>query len=475
MGNYLDIFNNFDKNLLLSSLIIFLFLAYVVIFILQVLRNKHTLVISISLGILIGLFYLVATTISDTNKTNGMIVSSINSWLAIFWNVFMLLLLMVLPIYVFSMVSTTFTNYRHHTHGKKVLVVSFLTLWGMTLLGILVAIAFFPIMYLLRDALQLTPSYVVGDSKTILQSFLGYYSLFIAISIVLAILFALIMNLLHTHIHDKGEAVISFIEKIRDAIRAYLKIVTLLVPYVISSMLIMLFNNYGGVFVNTAQTLSVFIIIFFIGLCIITGLEFGSIHLFRRNKDTVSVAELNKRSVIYSIKDFSVQSAPVLYPITVSYVRGLGVSDEVNETVPTLSTFMGYSMCGGFYPALVVLFTLLQQEHMDVLDTTTILITISLMIPLIMIITLGMTGVPGADVAIILGLLSTLGLNPGYFYTIYLVEPLLDKFRGIGNSYGFSAAAVIADRICYKDEKINKQDDNSNIIDLEIKEVENGN
>ncbi len=475
MGNYLDVFNNYSENVLLSSLIIFVFLTYVAIFIMQITKFKHTLIVSITMGIMIGLYYLGATSASEVNILNDKIVASINSWLSIIWNVFMLLLLVVLPLYVFSMVSTTFTNHRHHSHGRKVLIVSFLSLWAMTLLGIIIAIAFFPIMYLLRDALQLTPSYVGGDSKTVLQTFLGYYSIMIVVSIVLAITFALIMNLLHTHIHEKGESVISFIEKIRNAIRGYLKIVTLLVPYVISSMIVILFNNYGEVFVNTAQTLSVFIMLFFIGLLIITGLEFGAIHLFRRNKDTVTSAELNKRSVIYSIKDFSVQSAPVLYPITVSYVKGLGVSDEITETVPTLSTFMGYSMCGGFYPALVVLFTLLQQEHMDVLTTASIITLISLMVPLIMIMTLGMTGVPGADVAIILGLLSTLGLNPGYFYTIYLVEPLLDKFRGIGNSYGFSAASVIADRICYKGEKNNNQEDNSNIINLDKKEVENGN
>lgn len=476
MNNYFDVFKYFNDNISLSILIIMFFAMFLIIFILQITKNKYTLYVSITMGIIFGLYFLGATTAANKPvlgdaATNELIINSLSTWFSMVWNIFMFLLLVVLPLYVFSMVSTTFTNPRHHNHGKKLLIVSFLSLWGMTLLGILVAVALFPIILLLKDALQLIPTPTDDSTKTILEVFMNYYSYIVLSSIALAFVFAIVMNLLHSHLHNHGESVISVIEKLRDVIRSYLNIVIYLVPYVISSMILLLFNNYNEAFVTTAQTLSLFITIFFIGLFIITGLEFGSIHLLRRNKNQLSQKDLNIKSIDYSIKDFSVQSAPVLYPITVDYVKSLGVSSEVVETVPTLSTFMGYSMCGGFYPALIVLFTLIQNEPTINGETINMMLTISIMIPLILIMTLGMTGVPGADVAIVLGLLSTLGLNPGYFFTIYLVEPLLDKFRGIGNSYGFSAAAVITDRICFKD-NVNNYEDN-NIINIESKEVNN--
>ena len=121
----------------------------------------------------------------------------------------------------------------------------------------------------------------------------------------------------------------------------------------------------------------------------------------------------------------------------------VGVDKEIIDSTPVLSTFMGYSMCGGFYPALVVIMTLIQPESSNEIAWLILL----LMIPLIMVSTLGMTGVPGADVAVILTILSVLGLGTAPFASVYLVEGLLDKFRGVGNSMGFIAATSITNKI----------------------------
>lgn len=456
-----DLFNIFPLFFSGNIFVILLFTAfiasYVVIAIFQIRKSEKTLFVSLAFAVILGLVFMLFTSLleNDTTEDDINILDSLISWFTLAWNVFMVLLLVVLPLYVFSMVSTSFTNARHHEHGKKILIVSFFALLGMTLLGIFTAILLLPIMIALGDLLNLEIA-TTGSGALSMGSFLSSYSTLIIISIILAIVFAIVMNILHKYKHNSGERIIAFVERIKNVIREYLNVVTYLVPYVLIGMLIVIFNNYNDAFFYTLQTLIIFILLFGIGLTIITGIEFGIISTGRRSKKTIPRKEFRKKSREYTTKVFAVQSAPVLYPITKDYVEFLGVSESVSETVPTLSTFMGYSTCGGFYPALIILFTLLQSHAgADGLSIAPeqILNIVLLMIPLIVIMTLGMTGVPGADVAIVLGLLSTLGLNPNYFFTIYPLDALLDKVRGIGNSFGFSAASVITERIVNPEHK----------------------
>ncbi len=474
MENINNIFSNFAHNPYIGMLFIMLMILYTLILSMQLLKSNKVLVVAIAGAIVLGIYLFIVTTmmgVADDESVESLM--SMKVWLTLAWNIFIFLLLLSLPIYVFSMVSTTFTNTRHYEGGKRLLLTSFLSLWGMTLLGIIVALAFIPILYLLRDMLELEGTNP-ADSSLLFGNILQYYSYMVLATIFLAIIFAILMNILHKYRHDAGEMVIDFMQRIKFGTRRYLNWVSQMVPYVLAGMLILLFNNYQGAFVKTATALFIFAAIFFAGLAIVYGLEFSIVSGLRRNKKELSKRKLKNKTWGYNLHVFSVQSAPIVYPVTVDYVKALGVAEPVVKTVPTLTTFMGYSMCGGFYPALIVMFTVVQPGAF--LDGTavnweSILITLSLMIPLIMIMTLGMTGVPGADVAIILGILSILGLNPTYFFTIYLIEPLLDKFRGIGNSMGFAAASVITDRL-YEIELNAMKRKNKPIEELEFKEIE---
>lgn len=465
MKDLLSVFT-FDYPLT-GAILILMFASYILIFIMQIRKKKNVLSVSMFLGLVIGLLYLIVSTNLPAPDASEY-VNSMYMWLTMAWNIFMVMLLLALPLYIFTMVSTTFTNARHHTGGRKLLLTSFLSLWGMTLLGIVIAILLFPIMFFAKDFMQLTGNLTGHEStgifggiwpelESVLNNILLNYGLIVIVSILLALIFALFMNIMHAKIHNFGEELIIFFEKMKEVIRKYLKWVSKMVPYVICGMLIVLFANYDNAFINTLSSLTLFTILFFIGLLLVWGIEYLIVWTQRKSKNEINNKEFIKLTRKYAINDFAVQSAPVLYPITVEYVANTGVTKEVLKTTPTLSTFMGYSMCGGFYPALVVMFTMIQAEPMlngsSTIQLTTMLIMISVMVPLIMIMTLGMTGVPGADVAIILGLLSALGLNPQYFYTIYLIEPMLDKFRGVGNSMGFAAASVITDNYYRKNNR----------------------
>ncbi len=467
-SSFLWVFTHWEP---ISTIIILLLLSYVVIFFLQIKKSKSTLFVALAMGLTIGVIYFIFSTyLEDGKAENENMINSINTWLSLFWNIFMLMLLIVLPIYIFSMVSTTFINTRHHEKGGKLLVISFFSLLGMTFLGIVVALLFAPIFIILKDFMQLNGSTLSNDSSStsgfndFLNGFLLNYGFFVIISIVLAITFGVTMNILHKYKHDFGEKTINIIVRIRESVKVYLFWVSKLIPYVLVGMLILLLDNYENIFTNTMQSLALFTVFFFLGLIIIWSIEYLIVNVFR-DKELHNKREFSKITRQYVINDFSVQSAPVLFPITVQYTKDLGVEKDVYETTPVLSSFMGYSMCGGFYPALIVIFTLIQDEPFINSDTSYSLIIfitlILVMIPLILVTSLGMTGVPGADVAIILGIISTLGLSPYYFHTIYLLEPLFDKFRGIGNSMGFAAGSVLTNEIYKKSlSKKNKKQKN---------------
>ncbi len=441
----------------ISIIIIFLLLSYIVIFFLQLKKSKATLLVALVFGLTIGITYFILTTNLDSSLTsNEIMVNSINSWLTLTWTIFMFMLLIVLPIYIFSMVSTTFINTRHHEKGRKLLIMSFFSLLGMTLLGIVVALSFIPIFLLLKDYMQLDSIPIVEDdtASNFMEGFLLNYGYIVIAAIILAVIFGVTMNFLHRYKHDFGEKTIETIVKIRELVKTYLTWVSKLVPYVLIGMLILLLNNFGNTFTNTLQSLTLFTIFFFLGLIIIWSIEYFIVNSLR-DKTIHDKKEFSKITKQYVINDFSVQSAPILFPITVQYTKDLGVNQDVYETTPVLSSFMGYSMCGGFYPAIIVIFTLIQNEPFINVEANyslmIFIVIIIIMVPLILVTSLGMTGVPGADVAIILGIISTLGLSPYYFHTIYLLEPLFDKFRGVGNSMGFAASSVIVNKL-YKNE-----------------------
>ncbi len=464
----------FTNPSILTLMIFILLIAFVIIFVMQIKNNNKTLVVSILMGLIVGFFYLILTSLLDSNQENLNSVNSIYLWLSLTTIVFMIGILFVIPFYLFSMISTTFINTRHNKNGKLIFI-SFISLLAMTFLGIVIAISFFPLIFLLKDFIQVPVSDssstgIFGGIWPEFENFIGEILLiygYIVISvIILAIIFSIVMNVLHKYKHDIGESLISGIMSIKEFVRNYLKWFVFLVPFVIFDRIVILFSNYENIFLETLSFLMIFIIFFFLGLIIIWLIEYFIVLILRKNKKELSTKKLNSYTKEYAINDFAIQSAPVLYPITLSYVEKLGVEKEVLKTTPTLSTFMGYSMCGGFYPALVIITTLIQESTLSSLTlnfsislSIIFLIIFLIMIPLIMISTLGMTGVPGADVAIIISLLSTLRLNPQYFFTIYLIEPLLDKFRGVGNSMGFAAASVITNSIYLS----NKDKNNSKI------------
>lgn len=440
-----EIFTNPSWLLLVMIIII---IGSILIAIMQILRYKHTLLVSILLGLICGIILAIITTKMDTgllqHQENEDLIASMISILLWPTEIFLFSVLIVVPFYIFTTISTTFTNTRHNKTDKRIIVTSFFSLWGMSFLGILVAILLFPLMLLLKDLLQLP--FQEEATNLLRGAFFKIYGYIVLSSLILSIIFATIMNSVHKRNDEKGERLIAGFVIVREKITSYLKFAVILIPYVMITRFAMIFNNYDGIFVSIITSMGLFILIFFLGLLMLFFLEFSIVYILGKKRSNLSGKEIRKLTSKYTIESLAIQSAPVMLPITKKYVHEFKTKKIVEETTPTFSTFMGFSMCGGFYPALIVFMTIIQIDN----NNFNIWIILFAMIPVILLSTLGMTGVPGADVASVLTVLSILGLPANSFGTIYLLEGFLDKFRGIGNSMGFAAATMITNSITEK-------------------------
>jgi len=107
------------------------------------------------------------------------------------------------------------------------------------------------------------------------------------------------------------------------------------------------------------------------------------------------------------------------------------------------------------------------------IDAGRIISFIIVMYIVIMITNLGMTGVPGADTAVILSVLSGIGLPFNYFMVVFAVDGIVNHIRGIANAFGFVAANNIAERVINTKHRriVHIDEELFNEEDISIKEV----
>ncbi len=430
--NYLKdlglIFTNPSWQLIL--IFFYLIIASTILILMNLLKKKKIILVSFGVGTIGGiiLFFLTSNNNIDQEQVKSMVL-----WLSLSTDIFLVLVMLVVPFYLFTTVSTTLSNTRHYNKPRGMILISFFSLLFVTFLGILIALFLIPLIKIININISL------GGAMMPSPSFFGKFIIFIIIS---AIIFSIILNLLHKYKHGIGEPLITELTKFRIMFINFYKKIAMLIPFVIIHRLPLLFNNYNDQFVEVSTSLFSFIMLFFLGLFIVYIVEATLVYFLAKNKK-----HFFKRLKRFMGESIYFHSAPMLLPKTQNILNEFEVDKNIVETTPILGTFMGFSVCGGFYPALIVLVTLANDSAQS---DTILWVFIFFMIFTILTSTLGMTGVPGADVAIIISILTTLGLSTLYFQTIYLIDGILDKFRGIGNSLGFVLATLITSKFFIK-------------------------
>lgn len=442
----------------------FIFIATVVLFYYQHKGDEHlirksfffVLVGGITFGLLTGFFY---PGCPDPNLGPTWLQES-KLWLMAWTAVFMVLMIMIVPFFIFFTIVRTLITSRENKVSAENMLKSFFSIWLMPFIAITVAFLLFPLIQLIPafeissgdwdfgdfgSALTTLPGIIYSSIPSSLSMFLGVGKV-LAI-VVLSLFVGITLAIMHKNYHEKSEAVIVAIVEPHKLISKAIYHVSLLLPLVIATRLPILFDVQS--IITTFKSIAIFMGVFLIGWFCVLSIEIGLIAITMKNKDFKHFWKFIKR---YFFATFIKHAAAVIMEDTINESKELGVSDNVAKLTSGISTSMGQSTCGGFYPAMIALVTIsmmMQTNHQTLADIeiSKIISFILVTYIIIMITNLGMTGVPGADTAVILSVLSGIGLPFDYFMVVFAVDGIINHIRGIGNAFGFIAANNIAERV----------------------------
>ncbi len=396
-------------------------------------------------------------------------------WLMLSTNIFIELVLVIVPLFIFFTIVKTLNSNRHKQIKYNNLLKSFFSIWLMPFIAITVAILMYPLIAqinmvaspgMIEDVFQ--DSQITTVPGIIDSAIPGSIGIFVSIEFILSVVvfsifIGIMINVVHRHEHEKGESMIKFCVNAQMIINKYIKMVSLIIPIVLATRLPLLFDYHT--LSETFIGLTLFILIFVLGWAIVISIELTITYLTMRNRSTKNFIRYARS---YFTAAFVKHAAPVLLDETIKESESLGVSKDVAELTSSMSTSMGQSTCGGFYPAMIALMTIHlvivgNDSSLGSIGLGNIITFIFVLYLIIMITNLGMTGVPGADTAVIISVLGALGLPFEYFATVFVIDGIINRVRGIANAFGFVAANNVAERVIKT-----KKNKGKNIVDKGI-------
>ncbi len=425
----------------------------------QIEKKKFTFIFM--LGILSGLILLIIKNQTGTDMLNppegftGTWLTweaEVTSLLDSFTSIYFSLLILIIPLLIFTLLISIINRNRHNSKiGFKTFSISFISLLSMAIIGVTVAFVFTPIIRMINipfgNEIDMANGSNYNSIPDIVNSFVpDSINIFSSLSVILSVvsigmITGFLLRSLHKTHHMNGERIIRFFENLQVILREYIKFISIMLPLVIMSRISILF--LGDILENVVN-LGFFFAVFLLGWFIITALEaILSLIVMRKG---INQKESNIKRYFHFIKPYWVESltkvnSSSLLPYTINTAKNLNVDSEIGEFTPTLATTMGQSICGAFYPAFIAIMT----ANLMGIDLS---VQFYIVLFIVIIVTnIGVTGVPGADSAVNLIVLGTLGLSTAYYASILLIEPFLDSIRTLGNATGFVAATLITSRL----------------------------
>ncbi|NOQ50346.1 MAG: cation:dicarboxylase symporter family transporter [Mycoplasmataceae bacterium] len=448
------------------SLVVFLYFLAVIFILTFLLIKKSEKIIRTSfvLALFGGIGYAFLTAFFQPDPTinpnNPTWIDEAQSWLVLFTYLFLELVLIVIPFFIFFTIIKTLNGTRHSKISYENLIKGFFSIWLMPLIAITVAIAMWPLISLIQEFPTDNSTLNTDDFDSQITTIPGIINssipnsinIFTSIDFILSVVFfaifmGIIIHVIHRKDNKAGEGIIRFATNSQMVISKYIKMVSALIPFVIATRIPLLFNY--TTMAETFEGLAIFIGVFLIGWAIVLSIELLITALTMRNRDWKNFFRYIK---VYFNASFVRHAAPILLDETIKESKSLGVSDDVAHMTSSMSTSMGQSTCGGFYPAMIALMTasmVLQSKGNTLNDVGigTIIAFIIILYIVVMITNLGMTGVPGADTAVVLSVLAGIGLPFKYFATVFIIDGIINHIRGIANAFGFVAANNVAERL----------------------------
>ncbi len=380
-------------------------------------------------------------------------------WLYLVSIVFMFLMLFIVPFLIFFTIIRTLISSRENKIKPSTMIKAFFSIWFLPFIAITVAILLYPLIRMIPPFPNPTPQPFDGTITTVPGIIYSAIPITIGIFfgsgkilavVILSIFVGTTFSILIKTKPERSEELVNLVVIPQKIISKMIYHVSLLVPLLIATRIPVLFDV--KTMVETFKGISIFFAVFLIGWFIVLTIEILITAVLMRNRDWKHFFKFIKR---YFGITFIKHAAAVHMEDTIRESEELGVSKDVAELTSSMSTSMGQSTCGGFYPAMIALTTLsmmIQTDAPGLPEVFTVGWIVSFIITIYVVImttNLGMTGVPGADTGVILSVLAGVGLPSTYFSVVFSVDAIINHIRGIGNAFGFIAANNIAERVIH--------------------------
>ncbi len=260
-----------------------------------------------------------------------------------------------------------------------------------------------------------------------------------SIPIIFLIIVAIIVGFVtRSYINKKTEhkdAIINGIEIVKDIIFGYLKMITVLLPYVILTRIPLIFLN-----IENVKNLLIFTGIFALGL-FISLIIYNILNVTLSNNRKAFVNEYPK----YILTAFTKANSIAYLPETIEAAKRIGVDKEKAEITSTLALNIGPAICSGYYLTLISLIGL------GTIDGGLVPLKIALVLFMVFLVNLSTSAVKGGDETARNAVLSSLngfyGVDISFYYeSIFSIEGLLEPIRHIGNSTSYILANLINQR-----------------------------
>lgn len=416
-----------------TALVTFIVLAIVVAIVYRFKGKVWALVTGLISGaVLLGLFI----TILNTSHVEHEVLMQTKKWLSLPGFVFIRLVMIIIPVYLFFIVSNFVLSEHFGDIKKRTYGISFASLLGLSLFGILIAMLLAPLIALIPNDLWPT-----DDSIVIREEEEGISWLWILFLVVILVSFfgSLIFRLVAP---SKIEKANKWVEVVVKYLTIYFSIVIISVPFVIMGQLSIIGLNDEPW--DNIKLMGIYMGIFWLGALTIFIVLFAGNILIANKEIKVKTRAAILLDQVTTV--FAYQSTTASLPETQANVRKLGVCEEISKLTPTKGVFMGMVMCNGFAPMLMLEFTLASAGMLTIANVLLIsLIVFSL--------TISTSGSGSADYFIIT---TTIGIFNGIDTNLYLqvllpVQEINERtITRPNNTLGHVFATQLVDKYHYK-------------------------
>lgn len=436
-------FQNIDWFFIVTISITIIFGLVVLASILK--KGKITgLVVGLAMG-LIGLVVLLISmpfidvsinSIDNTRKALGIL-----GWL------FITFISLAIPFYIFLVIFNFITGENIGKIKVKTFMISFSSLLGLALFGIIVAMILVPIIFIIPEDLFSTFGETDQVQQSSISSFFTDWRL-ILLMVSLGIISSVFVRIFYKKDKSSIARINLYFGHVLLGLTKYFDCIVRIVPFVIMTRILSLGLLEPNEAANTFELMGIYMGMFWLGaLFIFSVLLISNILLSHKG---LSIKKRASILLSHCLTVFGTQSIQASLPQTQISTRELGVSDEISQLTPSNGTIMGMVMCNGFTPMLVIALSLANDPG-DMLTIQNIFIVGLLIFGF----SISSSGSGSADHTIILTILNIFSISPGLYLTVIMPMQEINESTIAKpiNSLGHIAATQITE-IYHKKNKI---------------------